>query len=42
MARDLLSQGVYVVVEGILYAADYGDMLARLVVEHRGAIAGTQ
>nr|WP_189177599.1 kinase [Streptomyces lasiicapitis] len=35
-ARYALDAGYHVVVEGILYADRYGDMLARLVADHRG------
>ncbi|MEU0068888.1 AAA family ATPase [Streptomyces sp. NPDC006332] len=35
-ARYALDAGYHVVVEGILYADHYGDMLARLRVDHRG------
>lgn len=37
MARDLLNQGVHVVIEGILYAANYGDMLTSLMAAHQGS-----
>jgi predicted kinase len=35
-ARYALDAGYHVVVEGILYADHYGDMLARLSADHRG------
>ncbi|MFF7237842.1 AAA family ATPase [Streptomyces collinus] len=35
-ARYALDAGYHVVVEGILYADRYGDMLARLCADHRG------
>ncbi|PWI12840.1 kinase [Streptomyces sp. Act143] len=35
-ARYALDAGFHVVVEGILYADRYGDMLARLCADHRG------
>ncbi len=35
-ARYALDAGFHVVVEGILYADRYGDMLARLRADHRG------
>ncbi len=35
-ARYALDAGYHVVVEGILYADHYGDMLARLRADHRG------
>ncbi|MGW4231810.1 AAA family ATPase [Streptomyces sp. NPDC004980] len=35
-ARYALDTGYHVVVEGILYADHYGDMLARLRADHRG------
>ncbi|MGW1818692.1 kinase [Streptomyces sp. NPDC002125] len=35
-ARYALDAGFHVVVEGILYADHYGDMLARLCADHRG------
>ncbi|WP_225824129.1 AAA family ATPase [Streptomyces naphthomycinicus] len=35
-ARYALNAGFHVVVEGILYADHYGDMLTRLRAEHRG------
>ncbi|MFF0013357.1 kinase [Streptomyces sp. NPDC005374] len=35
-ARYALDAGYHVVVEGVLYADRYGDMLARLCAEHRG------
>jgi hypothetical protein len=34
-ARYVLDAGYHVVVEGILYADRYGDMLARLRADHR-------
>ena len=36
VARYALDAGYHVVVEGILYAAHYGDMLAGLCADHRG------
>ncbi|MFD5201678.1 AAA family ATPase [Streptomyces sp. NPDC058375] len=39
-ARYALDAGYHVVVEGILYAAHYGDMLARLRADHRGPTHG--
>ncbi|MET8976440.1 AAA family ATPase [Streptomyces sp. NPDC004539] len=36
VARYALDAGFHVVVEGILYAAHYGEMLAGLVADHRG------
>ncbi|MER6468822.1 AAA family ATPase [Streptomyces collinus] len=36
-ARYALDAGYHVVVEGILYADRYGDMLARLRADHRGS-----
>ncbi|MEV5438768.1 kinase [Streptomyces sp. NPDC052682] len=36
VARYALDAGYHVVVEGILYADHYGDMLARLRADHRG------
>ena len=36
VARYALDAGYHVVVEGILYADRYGDMLARLRADHRG------
>lgn len=36
VARYALNAGYHVVVEGILYAARYGDMLAGLLRDHRG------
>lgn len=36
VARYSLDAGYHVVVEGILYADHYGDMLARLRADHRG------
>lgn len=35
-ARYALDAGYHVVVEGVLYADRYGDMLARLRADHRG------
>lgn len=35
-ARDALDAGYHVVLEGILYADHYGDMLTRLRSDHRG------
>ncbi|PCC33730.1 AAA family ATPase [Brachybacterium alimentarium] len=35
-ARFALNHGLHVVVEGILHSEIYGDMLARLVNDHRG------
>ncbi|WP_280881419.1 kinase [Streptomyces pseudovenezuelae] len=35
-ARYALDAGFHVVVEGILYADHYGEMLARLCADHRG------
>lgn len=35
-ARYALDQGLHVVVEGILYDEIYGEMLRRLLVDHRG------
>ncbi|MCX4766886.1 kinase [Streptomyces sp. NBC_01275] len=40
VARYALGAGYHVVLEGILYADRYGDMLARLRAEHRGATHG--
>jgi len=37
VARYALDRGYHVVVEGILYADHYGDMLTHLMAEHRGA-----
>lgn len=37
VARYALDHGMHVIVEGILYAAHYGDMLAALRADHRGA-----
>ncbi|GAP45768.1 putative uncharacterized protein [Streptomyces azureus] len=37
VARYALDAGFHVVVEGILYADRYGDMLGRLRADHRGA-----
>jgi hypothetical protein len=39
-ARYCLDAGFHVVVEGILHAARYGDMLARLRTDHRGPTHG--
>lgn len=39
-ARYALDAGFHVVVEGILYADRYGDMLAQLRAEHRGPTHG--
>ncbi|MFD4023296.1 AAA family ATPase [Streptomyces sp. NPDC058576] len=39
-ARYALDAGYHVVVEGILYADHYGDMLARLRADHRGPTHG--
>ncbi|MEU6985907.1 AAA family ATPase [Streptomyces sp. NPDC046324] len=39
-ARHALDAGYHVVVEGILTAAHYGDMLARLRADHRGPTHG--
>jgi len=39
-ARYALDAGFHVVVEGILYAHHYGDMLATLRAEHRGPTHG--
>ncbi|MET9768383.1 AAA family ATPase [Streptomyces sp. NPDC006415] len=39
-ARYALDAGYHVVVEGILYADNYGDMLARLRADHRGPTHG--
>ncbi|MGW7791061.1 MULTISPECIES: kinase [Streptomyces] len=39
-ARYALDAGFHVVVEGILHAAHYGDMLARLRADHRGPTHG--
>ncbi|MGX1267559.1 hypothetical protein RKD18_000753 [Streptomyces phaeoluteigriseus] len=39
-ARYALGAGYHVVVEGILYADHYGDMLARLRTDHRGPTHG--
>jgi hypothetical protein len=36
VARYALDAGFHVVVEGILYADRYGDMLGRLRADHRG------
>ncbi|MFI9363457.1 AAA family ATPase [Kitasatospora sp. NPDC053057] len=36
VARYALEAGYHVVIEGILYADHYGDMLANLVNDHRG------
>ncbi|MFH8800746.1 kinase [Streptomyces sp. NPDC017936] len=40
VARYALDAGYHVVVEGILYADHYGDMLARLRADHRGPTHG--
>ncbi|MDW6065111.1 kinase [Streptomyces sp. FXJ1.4098] len=40
VARYALDAGYHVVVEGILYADHYGDMLARLRADHRGPTYG--
>ncbi|MFF3917618.1 AAA family ATPase [Streptomyces sp. NPDC001852] len=40
VARYALDAGYHVVVEGILYADRYGDMLARLRADHRGPTHG--
>jgi hypothetical protein len=34
--RYALDHGFHVIVEGILYASHYGDMLSALVADHRG------
>ncbi|MGW2706302.1 kinase [Streptomyces sp. NPDC001340] len=39
-ARYALDAGFHVVVEGILYADHYGDMLTRLRADHRGPTHG--
>lgn len=39
-ARYALDAGYHVVVEGLLYADRYGDMLARLRADHRGPTHG--
>ncbi|MFE9451880.1 AAA family ATPase [Streptomyces sp. NPDC006739] len=39
-ARYALNAGYHVVVEGILHADHYGDMLTRLRVDHRGPTHG--
>jgi hypothetical protein len=39
-ARYALDAGFHVVVEGLLYADHYGDMLARLRADHRGPTHG--
>lgn len=39
-ARYALDAGFHVVVEGILYADHYGEMLARLRADHRGPTHG--
>ncbi|MGW2017650.1 kinase [Streptomyces sp. NPDC001927] len=39
-ARYALGAGFHVVVEGILYADHYGEMLARLRADHRGVTHG--
>ncbi|MBM9506575.1 kinase [Actinacidiphila acididurans] len=40
VARYALDAGYHVVVEGILHAERYGDMLARLRADHRGPTHG--
>jgi predicted kinase len=35
-ARFALDRGYHVIVEGILYTAHYGEMLERLIADHRG------
>jgi predicted kinase len=40
VARYALNAGYHVVVEGILYADHYGEMLARLHADHRGPTHG--
>ncbi|MEV5433999.1 kinase [Streptomyces sp. NPDC052701] len=40
VARYALDAGYHVVVEGILHAGHYGDMLARLRQDHRGGTYG--
>ncbi|MGY5125386.1 kinase [Streptomyces nigrescens] len=40
VARYALDAGYHVVVEGILYADHYGDMLAQLRADHRGRTHG--
>ncbi|MFD8388065.1 AAA family ATPase [Streptomyces sp. NPDC059680] len=40
VARYALDAGYHVIVEGILYADRYGDMLARLRADHRGPTYG--
>ncbi|MCP9211364.1 kinase [Streptomyces cucumeris] len=40
VARHALDAGYHVVVEGILYAEHYGEMLARLRADHRGPTHG--
>ncbi|MGW7522465.1 AAA family ATPase [Streptomyces sp. NPDC054783] len=40
VARYALDAGYHVIVEGILYADRYGDMLARLSADHRGPTCG--
>ncbi|MFD6424705.1 kinase [Streptomyces sp. NPDC060198] len=40
VARYALDAGFHVVLEGILYANHYGDMLARLRADHRGPTHG--
>jgi hypothetical protein len=37
VARYSLDRGYHVIVEGILYAAHYGDMLTSLRADHRGS-----
>ncbi|MBL1083606.1 kinase [Streptomyces actinomycinicus] len=39
-ARYALDAGYHVVIEGILYADHYGDMLAQLCADHRGRTHG--
>jgi len=40
VARYALGTGYHVVIEGVLYADHYGDMLARLRADHRGPTHG--
>ncbi|MFJ4866811.1 MULTISPECIES: AAA family ATPase [unclassified Streptomyces] len=40
VARYALNAGYHVVLEGILYSDRYGDMLARLMDDHRGTSHG--
>ncbi|WP_425246303.1 kinase [Streptomyces sp. NEAU-NA10] len=40
VARYALDAGYHVVLEGLLYADHYGDMLARLRADHRGVTHG--